>query len=144
MVGSLLLAGCEATSPRDVEVTASTSVSSIPVKGTVSIVLTVYNRSSEAIHVSAGSCTRLFEVLDLSRNVVGPAQPQVCALDLVAPMVIAPGASADIPTSWRTDAGYGPADETIYVSPGIYSIRPRILIEGEYVYGTGVRVTVTE
>jgi hypothetical protein len=147
VAAAIVLAGCRDTaSPAStVALSAVTSASSIPVRGSVSITLTIYNRGDEAITVPIADCfVRPFEILDSRGVVVAPLVPEVCALALFAPQVIEAGASFTYTTTWNGEASVGPADEIIYLGPGQYTIRARVLVqENTFVYATPIGLTVT-
>jgi hypothetical protein len=83
-------------------------------------------------------------VLDLFGAVVGPRQAEVCTLALVAPFIVQPGETRTYTVDWHGDASViGPADETIYLAPGSYLIRARVMVEGAFVYAASVPITVT-
>jgi hypothetical protein len=110
----------------------------------VTITLMVTNGSQADIQVTGYACQKPFEVRNTSQALVGPAAPQVCSLELSAPMIIAPGGVGQLQTTWTGDSANGPADEIIYVSPGVYSIRPKLLIDGVVVYGEAITIAVTQ
>jgi hypothetical protein len=139
-----VLMGCDSTSPRNVTLLASASASSIQVMQPVTITLMVTNGSEADIQVTGYACEKPFEVRNISQAVVGPAAPQVCSLELSAPMIIAPGGVGQLQTTWSGDSANGPADEIIYVSPGIYAIRPKLMIDGVVVYGNAIGIAVTQ
>jgi hypothetical protein len=110
----------------------------------VTITLMVTNGSQSDIQVTGYACEKPFEVRNTSQAIVGPAAPQVCSLELSAPMIIAPGGVGQLQTTWAGDSANGPADEIIYVSPGIYLIRPKLMIDGVVVYGDAITIAVTQ
>jgi len=136
--------GCDSISPRNVTLLASASASSIQIMQPVTITLMVTNGSNENIQVTGYACQKPFEVRNTSQALVGPAAPQVCSLELSAPMIVAPGGVGQLQTTWTGDSANGIADEIIYVSPGIYSIRPKLMIDGVVVYGGAIGITVTQ
>ena len=141
---SVLVMACESTSPKSVTLTATAAASSLELTKPVAILLTVTNASQADIQVTGFSCQKPFEVRDLRQAVVGPAAPQVCTLDLVAPLIIAPGASAQVATSWAGDSGNLPTDGITWVSPGFYLIRPKLTVDGVVVYGAAIGMQVKE
>ena len=145
---AVLLVGClDNTSPKDsVLVTGTTSVTSIRAGQTMSVNLTIHNRGDDAISLHLDPCAPPYEVLNQNGEVVGPGG-RVCALSLTAPVVVPAGGSTQYTTSWYGDSlGIGAADGFNYLSPGSYSIRPRVLVAtegGGYVYGSLLAVTIT-
>ena len=144
VAATAVLMGCDSTSPRNVTLLASASASSIQVMEPVTITLMVTNGSPSDIQVTGYACEKPFEVRNTSQAIVGPAAPQVCSLELSAPMIIAPGGVGQLQTTWAGDSANGPADEIIYVSPGIYLIRPKLMIDGVVVYGDAITIAVTQ
>jgi hypothetical protein len=146
-VVACLLAGCwDTTSPRDgVLVTGTTSVNSIRAAQSVSINLTIHNRGDEAVQLSVDECVPPFEVLNQSGQVVGPGG-RFCALSLIAPVVVPPRGSTPYTTTWTGDStGFDASGGFVYLSPGSYSIRPRVLVAAEgggYVYGNPIAITI--
>src|SRR4051812_30990048 len=147
VVAACLLMACnDSTSPASgIAVTTATSATSVSAGGTVSITLSITNHGVSTREVQATFCPqRPFEVMNLSGGVVGPRQPEICTLALIAPVVILPGETRTFTVDWHGDAsGVGPADETLYLSPGIYLIRGRVMVEGAFVYATSVPINVT-
>lgn len=141
---SVLLMACEATSPKSVTVMATAGASSLRVTEPVAILLTVTNGSQADIQVTGFTCQKPFEVRDLRQAVVGPAAPQICTLALTAPLIIQPGASAQVETSWAGDSENLPADGVTWVKPGFYLIRPKLMIDGVVVYGTAIGMVVND
>jgi hypothetical protein len=143
-----LLSGCwDTTSPRDgILVTGTTSVNSIRASQSVSINLTIHNRGDEAVQLSLDECVPPFEVLNQGGQVVGPGS-RVCALSLLAPVVVPAGGSTPYTTTWMGDStGFTASGGFVYLSPGNYSIRPRVLVAAEgggYVYGNPISITIT-
>ena len=140
--------GClDATSPADaVLVTGSTSVTSIRAEQTVSIALTIYNRGEDDIQLALQECVPPFEVLNDRGQVVGPGS-RACSLELVAPVIVPARGSTRYTTSWAGDSsGSSHWGALKYLSPGQYSIRPRVPLvsdDGHFVYGPLLPVTIT-
>ena len=144
LAASVLVTACEPTSPKSVTVTATAAASSLRITEPVAITLTVTNASQADLQVTGFSCQKPFEVRDIRQAVVGPAAPQICTLELIAPLIIAPGASAQVVTSWAGDSGNLPTDGVTYVEPGFYLIRPRLVVDGVVVYGAAIGMVVKE
>ena len=147
VVAACLAVGCsDSTSPASsIALSASTSDTKVAVGGSVSITLSFTNHGASPLQVEPDFCPlRPFEVLTLFGVVVGPRQPEVCAFALVAPLVVQPGETRTYTVDWHGDAsGVGPADETIYLAPGTYLIRARVMVEGSFVYAAAIPINVT-
>lgn len=104
-------------------VTTSVSRDSIRAGDTVSVLVTVYNRSAEPQTISGGGCGFIgFDVTDSTGAVVGGPPSQFCAAFL-ALKVLAPGDQYAATLTWTGTALGGPADEPpTFLSPGAYFI----------------------
>jgi hypothetical protein len=115
-------------SPTDgLVINTTASAQEIRAGQSVAINLTIVNQRDVDVKVALGGCERPFDVLNTFGAIVGPRPSEVCTLALIAPTTIPAGQSVTIETHWAGDSsGIGPADETIYLSPGAYFIRPRV------------------
>ena len=132
-------------SPPEVVVTATAATSTARVREDVAIVVTVHNYSHEDVNVSGYQCQLPFEVWKATTHASYQAVPvSGCFLLRIAEsgMSLAAGQSAEIKTHWSLESVM-PDGEIVYVSPGAYSITPRLIVNDQVVLGPPVPLLVT-
>ena len=122
----LLVASCRsATSPVGaLEVATAVSPSSFRVGESVSVVVTVTNRTDQAQTIDSNSCPVAFEVTTADGSVVGP-RPRVCSAVFI-PKILAAGEQFVFTQTWSGDAfGAGVDSPPAMLGPGTYLVRGR-------------------
>lgn len=128
----------------DLIVAATPAPAAIKAGSSMAIGVRVTNTGGEAVELAISGCVALFEILDWQGRVVGPTTSRVCTLDFKAPVRVEPNASIDAEDLWTGESTASqPTGAPIYLEPGTYLLRPRVmLVGGEYVYGEVVAVTI--
>jgi hypothetical protein len=122
-------------------VSAEVKPASIPPGQAMNVAVTVVNVSDAAWNLST-KCFGVFEVLDLSGAVVGPATIG-CSFDLTPPDLLGPNATLKYAVTWRGESRATTDSVTAYLPAGSYLLRPRVKIgSGNFIYGPTVPVTI--
>jgi hypothetical protein len=122
----LLAASCRsATSPAGAfDVAIVVSPSSFRAGDSVSVAITVTNRTNETQTIDANNCPVAFEVINSEGTVVGP-RPRVCSA-VMLPKILAVGEQFVFTQTWSGDAaGSGVDSPPAMLATGTYWVRGR-------------------
>jgi hypothetical protein len=121
----------------------SVSPSSIKAGSPMSIRLTVANTGNQPKSIHTSTCDPVFEILNGGRDVVAPPS-RPCTLSIAPPTVLEPGDDVEIVDTWSGESNTTAAGgQPIYLSPGTYTLRPRVMVAGAgWAYGSEMKVTI--
>jgi hypothetical protein len=117
----LLICGCERPDVPFV-ITAATYQSTMLPGDAISVGVSLHNRSSQPQQVPGNQCGFHFKVVASDGSTVGP-NPIVCTLELLPPIIVAPGANLTWTDSWAGGAAGGnPSSGVVFLAPGKYTL----------------------
>jgi hypothetical protein len=100
---SAAFAGCGATDPADLlDTRLFVSDSTVHPLAPIDVRIETTNRSSRDVRVDSNACPRVFRIVDVDGQIVGPPT-SLCALAFAQPTVLAPGASFGFTYQWAGD-----------------------------------------
>jgi hypothetical protein len=146
VAASFLLMGCGdlTVGESGLVVVATPTPENIKAGSSMTIGIQVTNTTAEPVDLAISQCVPLFEILDWQGRVVGPMESRICTLDIKPPVRVEPNTSVDAQDLWTGESRETqPTGDPIYLPPGTYLLRPRVMVVGgEYVYGKVVAVTI--
>jgi hypothetical protein len=117
----LLVCGCERPDVPFV-ITAATYQSTMLPGETITVGVTLHNRSAQPEMIPGNQCGFHFKVVASDGSVVGP-NPVFCTDELLPPITIAPGADATWTDSWSGGAvGSNPSNGVVLLAPATYTL----------------------
>ena len=134
----LLMCGCERPDVPFVMTVATYQSTMLPGE-TITVSVSIRNRSSQPQLISGNQCGLHFIVTASDGSTVGPA-PIFCSAELLPPIAVPPGATLSWNESWAgSSVNSDPSGGVAFVAPGTYTI---VGVAGSDVYGATQHVSV--